>query len=73
MEILPKDLINIIEEYSKDRSSYDRVMSELVIVRPNLDLEPHYAAWLLANIHYHNRPRMQKRLKKSKSGARTTN
>ena len=56
---LPKDLINLIEEYSKDRSYYNRVMLELVIVRPNLDLEPHYSGWLLANIHYYNRPRLR--------------
>jgi len=28
---LPKDLVNIIEEYSKDRSQYDEVLTELLI------------------------------------------
>ena len=44
---LPKDLINLIEEYSKDRSAYDQIMLELVSGRPNLTLEPNYGAWLL--------------------------
>jgi len=26
---LPKDLVNIVEEYAKDRTNYDKVMTEL--------------------------------------------
>jgi len=29
MENLPKDLINVIDEYSKDRSKYDEVIQHL--------------------------------------------
>ena len=29
---LPKDLANIVEEYAKDRTNYDRVMSQLDII-----------------------------------------
>jgi len=30
---LPKDLVNIVEEYAKDRTNYDKVMHELLTYR----------------------------------------
>lgn len=44
-DYLPKDLINIVEEYSRDRSSYDRVVYELIdtkvtpIIRERITLD----------------------------------
>ena len=34
---LPKDLVNIVEEYSKDRTQYDNTMTELSTYRKIFD------------------------------------
>ena len=31
-QYLPKDLVNIIEEYAKDRTNYDKVISDLKLL-----------------------------------------
>ena len=33
---LPKDLVNIIEEYAKDRTNYDKVISDLNLLIHNI-------------------------------------
>jgi len=35
---LPKDLVNIVEEYAKDRTNYDKVMHELLTYRTVFDI-----------------------------------
>src|SRR5438067_773356 len=39
---LPKDLVNIVEEYSKDRTNYDKVIPELLTYRTVFDIHIDY-------------------------------